>query len=153
MNVLAEVLAVGGHLGVHGDKLRYELPEDHPDLLEELRADKPRLLPLLRLCEVACKGLSLEPAALAAELAPGDVEVLLDGACGPETLQTFATAVCERHQRERGEVPSYYTAQTLCAGCGLVPIFPSCPDRVTGCPWCWNRLKGLPVPTLTEIVL
>ena len=44
-----------------------------------------------------------------------------------------------RRMRERGEVPSHYTARTVCAHCGDVPIFEGAPDRVLGCPWCFVK--------------
>lgn len=61
-------------------------------------------------------------------------------------LETLAHAVQIRRMRERGVVPPEYTAVTDCAGCGPVPIFPGCPPKVDGCPWCFNRAKGLSVP-------
>ena len=48
--------------------------------------------------------------------------------------------------RERGVVPDHYTSETECKHCGSVPIFRGCPPQVDGCPWCFNRIKGLPVP-------
>ena len=48
--------------------------------------------------------------------------------------------------RERGIVPEHYTAETECKHCGPVPIFEGCPPNVNGCPWCFNRIKGLPIP-------
>ena len=49
--------------------------------------------------------------------------------------------------RERGIVPDHYTAITKCKYCGPVPIFDGLPEKVNGCPWCFNRIKGLPIPT------
>lgn len=52
--------------------------------------------------------------------------------------------------RERGEIPTHYTTETTCRHCGVVPIWEGCPPDVLGCPWCFNRHKGLPIPrTLT----
>ncbi len=65
-------------------------------------------------------------------------------------FETFAAAVATRRMRARGEVPSLYTASTTCAGCGQVPIFEGAPARVDGCPWCFNRHAGRPVPKLHE---
>ena len=48
--------------------------------------------------------------------------------------------------RERGVIPDHYTAETECKHCGPVPIFAGCPPIIIGCPWCFNRIKGLPVP-------
>jgi hypothetical protein len=52
--------------------------------------------------------------------------------------------------RERGVVPDHYTAITECMNCGTVPIFPGLPPEVLGCPWCFNRIKGLPIPSVRE---
>ncbi len=54
--------------------------------------------------------------------------------------QALAHAVQTRRMRERGEVPPHYTATTLCAGCGPVPIWPGAPEHVLACPWCFNRV-------------
>ena len=48
--------------------------------------------------------------------------------------------------REKGICPDHYTATTECIHCGPVPIFEGVPEKVEGCPWCFNRLKGLAVP-------
>ena len=48
--------------------------------------------------------------------------------------------------RQRGICPDHYTSKTECKHCGTVPIWPDCPPRVNGCPWCLNRHKGLPMP-------
>ncbi len=47
-----------------------------------------------------------------------------------------------------------FHATIVCAHGGPVPIFPGAGERILGCPWCFNRAKGLPVPkvsTKTEI--
>ncbi len=54
--------------------------------------------------------------------------------------------------RQRGICPDHYTATTECRRCGPVPIWPGCPPQVDGCPWCFNRLKGLPMPNGYEHV-
>ena len=48
--------------------------------------------------------------------------------------------------RERGQIPNHYTSTTTCKHCGPVPIWDGCPPEVLGCPWCFNRHKGLPIP-------
>jgi hypothetical protein len=64
----------------------------------------------------------------------------------PELLECFADMVSIRKMREKGIVPPTYTAVTVCAGCGPVPIFPGVAKKVEGCPWCLNRAAGRPVP-------
>lgn len=67
----------------------------------------------------------------------------------PELLECFAEIVSVRKMREKGIVPPTYTAVTVCAGCGPVPIFPGVADHVLGCPWCMNRAAGKPVPRVS----
>ena len=69
----------------------------------------------------------------------------------PELLETFALSVSTRRMREQGEVPPDWTATTECAGCGLVPTWEGCPDTMLTCLWCFNRVSGRPVPTVSEI--
>lgn len=69
----------------------------------------------------------------------------------PVLLDTFARAIQARRIRERGEVPAHYRATTHCQQCGPVPIFTGCPDKVLACPWCFNRVAGLPMPSLKDI--
>jgi hypothetical protein len=51
-----------------------------------------------------------------------------------------------RLARLKGEIPDCYTATTTCKHCGPVPIFEGFGPEVLGCPWCFNRRKGLPIP-------
>ena len=64
----------------------------------------------------------------------------------PKILEACREAETVRRMREAGIVPSHYTESTVCGHCGRVPIVPGCPDKVLACPWCFNRLKGLPIP-------
>ena len=58
----------------------------------------------------------------------------------------FADALAVYQIRESGSVPNSYTSTTECKNCGTVPIWQYCPSQVDGCPWCFNRHKGLPMP-------
>lgn len=69
----------------------------------------------------------------------------------PALLECFADMVSVRKMREKGVVPPSYTAVTVCAGCGPVPIFPGVAEKVEGCPWCMNRAAGRPVPRSVRI--
>lgn len=68
----------------------------------------------------------------------------------PALLDALARALRTRRLRERGEVPAHYTAVTVCEHCGPVPIFQGVPEKVAGCPWCFNRIRGLTVPKATK---
>lgn len=63
-----------------------------------------------------------------------------------QEAEAMARAIEIRRMRERGEIPEHYTAVTVCRHCGPVPIFPGAPGEVEGCPWCFNRTSGRPVP-------
>ena len=64
----------------------------------------------------------------------------------PDKLKSFTELIVIVEMREMGICPDHYTARTDCKRCGKVPIWSGCPPQVDGCPWCFNRIKGLPVP-------
>ena len=64
----------------------------------------------------------------------------------PAQLKSFTELVMIEDMRHRGIVPDHYTATTNCKHCGHVPIFEGCWPESDGCPWCFNRLRGLPMP-------
>ena len=64
----------------------------------------------------------------------------------PAQLRAFAELLMIGDMRNRGIVPDHYTATTECRHCGPVPIWEGCPLEVNGCPWCFNRIDGLPIP-------
>jgi hypothetical protein len=97
----------------------------------------------------ACAPVGLDPAVLRAELGAQDLADYAASELTPEALAAWARGITIRRMRERGEVPAHYTAVTTCQGCGPVPIFPGTPAAVDACPWCFNRLAGLPVPKVT----
>ena len=70
----------------------------------------------------------------------------LEVANDPDQLRCFADMLAIEDMRQRGIVPDHYSATTECKGCGPVPIFEGLPNTIRGCPWCFNRLKGLPMP-------
>ncbi len=57
----------------------------------------------------------------------------------PERLKAFADLLAIEDMRHCGIAPDHYTSTTDCKHCGPVPIW-------EGCPWCFNRHKGLTVP-------
>ena len=67
-----------------------------------------------------------------------------------ETLLAFRRALINRRMMERGEIPENYKASTICKRCGPVPIFEGCPPEVLGCPWCFNRIRGFPIPNVNR---
>jgi hypothetical protein len=124
-----------------------------PDLLDALRRDKPEIRELLRTRETddvppptatteSPKPHGLTVAELEEEAGEDWTEVRDD----PKVLEALAHAVVTRRQRERGECPPHWTERCECAGCGPVYLWPRSPARVLGCPWCFNRAEGRPIP-------
>ncbi len=70
----------------------------------------------------------------------------------PAQLKAFTELAMIEDMRHRGIVPDHYTATTHCKHCGPVPIFEGCWPESDACPWCFNRLQGLPMPkTIADI--
>ena len=61
-------------------------------------------------------------------------------------LQAFGLAVLTRKMRERGLCPEGWTETSDCAECGPIFTWPGSPAQVLGCPWCFNRVEGRPIP-------
>jgi hypothetical protein len=68
----------------------------------------------------------------------------------PAQLKAFAEMVAIENMRHQGTVPDHYVETTICRHCGPVPVWAGFPLRVLGCPWCFNRLKGLPIPVVSN---
>ena len=73
-----------------------------------------------------------------------------NGEIAPDEMPVVAKMVEIAEMRERGQIPSHYTSTTTCKHCGPVPIWDGCPPEVLGCPWCFNRHKGFPIPEVSE---
>ena len=150
----AAARAAGVRLGVDGTNLVVEANHAPPAvLLDALRRDKPEILALLRINESD----EIPPSAAASESPNlhGLTLAEMEEAAGedwpevrddPAVLEALANAVVTRRQRQRGECPPHWTAHCECAGCGPVFLWPSSPARVLGCPWCFNRAEGRPIP-------
>ena len=62
----------------------------------------------------------------------------------------YARALLSRADRQAGHVPRKWCEVRHCAGCGPVWLWPTAPAHVIACPWCWNRVEGLPVPCVAD---
>ncbi|MCH8074152.1 MAG: hypothetical protein IIA09_19640, partial [Proteobacteria bacterium] len=99
-----------------------------PNLVSRLKNEKPALIQSLK--ELRRK-------------AGADWEEI---AGHPDRLKAFTELLMIVKMRENGITPDHYTSETECKQCGPVPIFEGCPSMVAGCPWCFNRHRGLPIP-------
>ncbi|MGA9852127.1 MAG: hypothetical protein WBR15_04285 [Gammaproteobacteria bacterium] len=155
MNGLAEIIRSGIELSVRGDKLHVKAP-DHASLsavlLDRLRAEKPRLLPLLRACEEACRGLTAYVTAseLLVKLCAEDLQKLEASTDQLRFLRSFAIAVVWTDFRREGIAPPTWDQPAHCDLCGDVLLWASI--AVAGCPWCWNRLHNVKIPRLISSV-
>ncbi len=144
--LLKKVEQFGIRLEVRGDKLRAEAPQDvlTPELVAEFKTHKADLLDILGKpgAERIAQDHGLTFADLKQSTGLDWPEIQHDHA----TLEALARAIQTRRLRERGEVPPHYTEITVCAHCGPIMIFPGVAESVEGCPWCFNRVAGLPVP-------
>ena len=100
--------------------------------------------PLVEALAHACRGLITKPAEARDALAPEDIEGLRAGDVCDEALAAFVASLDQRREMERGVRPAGYTEYATCAQCG--PIWLWTPGEVVGCPWCWNRTRGRPIP-------
>jgi hypothetical protein len=62
------------------------------------------------------------------------------------TCLAFARALLSTAERRGGQVPREWTQACTCARCGPVWLWIDAPRHVLGCPWCFNRADGLPIP-------
>ena len=141
-DLLDRVRAAGGTVTPAGASLKLKAPRPLPDgLMADLRAHKSELLAYL----IAGRhGLTVS------ELRSLAGEDWTDLEANPAMLEAFAEIVATRTMREKGKVPPSYTSTTFCRGCNAtVPIFEGVAPTVEGCPWCFNRVAGRPVPRVT----
>ncbi len=127
---ISEISKQGITARVDGDELVVSAPKGTltPEVLAKLKSKKPELLRSLRELQ---------------ELAGSDWDEV---SADPAKLKSFAELVMITDMRHRGIVPDHYTSETECKHCGPVPIFEGNWPESDGCPWCFNRLQGLPMP-------
>ena len=102
-----------------------------PELVERIKREKPALI------------LSLER--VRKDTGSRWEEIAND----PQQLKTYIELLMIGDMRSKGIAPDHYTATTECIRCGPVPIFEGLPEKVDGCSWCMNRVKGLSIPRPT----
>jgi len=128
--IISEISEQGITARLEGDEVTLSAPKGTltPDVISRLRGKKPELLRSLQELQ---------------QRAEQDWEEISKS---PEQLKALAKLIMIEDMRHRGIVPDHYTATTNCKHCGPVPIFEGNWPESDGCPWCFNRLKGLPMP-------
>ena len=103
-----------------------------PELVERIKREKPALIRNLKRVR---------------KDAGSDWEEIAND---PQQLKAYYELLMIEDMRSQGIAPDHYTSTTTCKHCGPVPIFEGVPEKVAGCPWCFNRVKGLPIPGANE---
>ena len=93
-------------------------------------------------------GCNLESDLILSVLKQADIDQI--PTCSALELKAWTDALALRLIRERGQVPRGWTQLCHCKGCGPVYLWPGASAECDGCPWCWNRVKGLIVPHPAE---
>ena len=99
-----------------------------PDLIARIKVEKPALLRELE------------------RVRRESGEAWSEIANNPKQLKAFYELLMISEMRLHGTVPDHYSSTTNCKHCGPVPIWDGCLPEVNGCPWCFNRHKGLSMP-------
>ena len=132
--IITEITDQGITARVEGNEIALSAPKGTltPEVIAKLKSKKPDFLRSLKELQ---------------ERAEQDwEEISADSA----KLKSFAELVMITDMRHRGIVPDHYTATTNCKHCGPVPIFEGCWPESDACPWCFNRLRGLPMSNTTQ---
>lgn len=95
---------------------------------------------LIKLHSPVIMGCKLEEVLL--QIDPMDYEDLKR----PEVLKVLVNGYLTQKEIIQGIIPSHYTKSAVCNGCGPIWLFEFDGDKVLGCPWCFNRGSGLPIP-------
>ncbi len=128
--IITEITDQGITARVEGDEVVLSASKGTltPDVISRLRSKKPDLLRSLK------------------ELQERAEQDWSEISTNPGKLKALAELIMIEDMRHRGLVPDHYTATVNCKHCGPVPIFEGCWPESDGCPWCFNRLQGLPMP-------
>ena len=129
LTILSELSERGIKVTPRGENVTVS-PKDAltPDLVERIKSEKPALLSELE--------------KIRREAGNDWEEIAKD----PKQLKAFCELLMIEDMRLKGVTPDHYTSTTTCKHCGPVPVWEGCPPEVNGCPWCFNRIKGLPIP-------
>lgn len=143
-------------LTADGDSIEIDGPEDAVTdvVIERLRERKPELLKYLLLTGIL-ENAGIEATGEGWIVTIDDLQRALSEddfhdsqLMTPKGLEALAHTVRATRMREAGEIPPGWTAITTCRHCGPVPIWEGCPPEIQGCPWCFNRLAGQPIPPI-----
>lgn len=100
--------------------------------------------PLEEALAATCEDPTITLQDIASAITVADEESWQKGQICDAALKAFADSLPERLEMNLGKRPSHYTKTAYCKYCG--PIWLWFDNHVLGCPWCWNRCSGRPIP-------
>lgn len=107
-------------------------------------SDSETIAVLIQALREVCQGLLITPSEITAALSPEDIISWQRGEITVEGLAAYARLLLRQRDIREGRKPSSYTERATCLHCG--PVWFWLPGDWAGCPWCWNRLTGKPIP-------
>lgn len=99
---------------------------------------------LMEALSSACLGLQISPQQVYDALGDDGRNDWLKGETSEQELRTFAESTILIQKIDQGERPDLYNKKGTCYQCGDVWLWFE--GTVLGCPWCWNRIAGKPIP-------
>lgn len=99
----------------------------------------------------AVDGLELRADDVAAMLDDTDRKELLALPDPAPVLRALARSILSTRARRAGRIPAGWTSATVCRRCGPVHTWSDPVPLVDGCPWCFNRVGGLPIPRPVDV--
>jgi hypothetical protein len=162
--LIRDLSARGVRFTRNGDRLHVEAPTGTltPELRKTLAEAKPAILAALdagdarpdtraELERIArAEGVAAE---LVRRLPADDVTACAD--LSSNALRAYVRVLRDAERRSHGKTPPDETAEAQCVRCGpifiapevaaVLPIIGGVPTAA-GCPWCFNRKAGLPIP-------
>ena len=135
LRLLSELAGRGVHIRVDGHNLVVSQDKMTGSLDTRIRENKPALIASLTQLR---------------QYADGDDD-WQEVVSHPEQLRAFIYSIVTSEARERGEIPSSYTATVHCQTCRQdVSHFPIDSDTVESCVWCMNGQAHPPLLGTTE---
>jgi hypothetical protein len=99
---------------------------------------------LMQALREICQGIAITPVEVKAALSPEDIAAWRRGEITVDGLAAYARLLVRQRDIREGRRPSNYSERAICQHCGPIWFWRS--GTFPGCPWCWNRHKGKPIP-------
>ena len=133
--------AVAEYAPTHNPHITRNMPSNASSAVN---ADSAEHQALRELLANVVDGEQITPDDVHGVLTPEELSQCYCSAISAAELSAIAESIVQRKAMYLGKIPAHYTEVAFCKGCGPVWLWFS--GEVVGCPWCWNRAAGYPVP-------